>query len=62
MGGVDPPQEGMSKRLWIATQIAAAIYNQVMLDTPKEAVEHVENITTSLAYSLTDELLKQENE
>ena len=66
MGAIDPPQEGMSKRLWIATQIAANLFTEVIKTAnafPETRGKNAEEATTtSLAYKLTDELLKQENE
>ena len=49
---------GMSKRLWIATQIAAAIYSNPYPDL----VTMEDKLVVKMAYNAADELLKQENE
>ena len=51
-------EKGMSKRLWIATQIAAAIYSNPYPDL----VTMEDKLVVKMAYNAADELLKQENE
>ena len=57
-GEYNTAQEGMSKRLWIATQIAAAIYSNPYPDL----ITMEDKLVVKMAYNAADELLRQENE
>lgn len=48
-------QNGMSKRLYIATHIMSGLYSDPSFNKSIEESVHI-------AYKITDELLKQENE